>query len=236
MDWLRILINIKKNILIYLILLILICVIFLKIFIDFREKEKFIIYTPFNFGDSYSNLPKFYNNCDGDNKLILELSNGDYTLDDLSKYGFFNSKNGIDCVNVTQGFKIIIYDDDDFQGNKIVLQPSEKNYLFRNDFNLKIRSMKIIILPVFYTKCHRNELLFSLDSGKYTFNDLTKILQGKQLALGSLYIPNGYNVKIFKNDNFTNTYIDVNGPYYSECIKYDNDNRQNISSIIINYL
>jgi len=216
-----------------LILIIIICLILLYIFVNQRAKEKFLVNYPLNFGGFYSNLPKFYNNCDGDHKLVVELFEGDYTLNDLSQYGFFNSTDGLACVNVTSGFSVILYDNDNFQGNKIVLYPSGKNYLYGNNFNLKIRSLRIRTLPLFFMWCFGLEMLFSLKAGKYTLNDLNQLLSGKALQIRSFYIPSGFNVKFFRNDNFNDLVINVNGPNYSHCIKKNENVDQSISSIIV---
>jgi hypothetical protein len=221
---------------ILLVLIIINCLILLRALL--YKNEKFIVKPPMNFGNFYSNSPKFYDNCDGDHKLISELYEGDYTLDDLSQFGFFNSNSGsgIDCVNVTNGYNVILYDRDNFMGNKIILTSSEKNYLYNNDFNLKIMSLKIRTVPLVFIQCYPSEgrgLLFDIPYGRYTFKDLQKRTTDQNFQFRSLYIPTGFRVKIFYEDYFNNILIDTRGPYYNPCIKQNDEDGLKIGSIIV---
>lgn len=181
----------------------------------------------------YNNPPKFYNNCDSDHTLIVELNEGDYTTSRLSSIGFFNSISGVDCINIPSGFSVTIYDKDNFQGNKKIFNPSPKNYLYIDDFNIKIMSLQIKTLPIFYTFCGGQKSLFSLNEGRYNLNDLTRLTSDTSLQLRSLFVPSGFHIKVFYNDNFENILLDVNGLNWFNCIRNNDQDGLIMRSIII---
>ena len=98
-------------------------------------------------------LPVFrgtvYQHCNGGQGYVIQLEQGDYTTAQLVAKGILN--NDISSLNVSSGYEIVLYDQDNFQGNWQVFR-ADAACLTATDFNdmassLKIRPVTVNVLP-----------------------------------------------------------------------------------------
>lgn len=138
-----------------------------------------------------SHLPKLYDRCAQNKRLISTFDAGWYNLAALIGLGFFEVTFGVACVHVPKGFTITFYDRDNFVGRKTVFQEGTHS-LFNSDTNLSAMSMVVETVPQFFSKCYWQKIEFALHPGWHGKDSLPN----QRIVIRSIIIPNNYRVTL----------------------------------------
>ena len=155
-----------------------------------------------------------YRDADYNSYYSAGLSVGEYTAADLDFLGM--PDNNITSVKVLPGYRVVLFKDDNFQGNSLV-KTSNSNYLGA-EFNDVVSSLKVeSVSPyvIVYTDCNYSGKAVNLPASTYTLGDLrARGINNKDIS--SIQVGEGYQVTLFKNDSLEGESIMLNADI--ECL------------------
>jgi len=128
------------------------------------------------------------------------LKEGFYRKSDLIN---FNDK--INSIEIDDGYKVILYEDDNFQGKYITLLYTDESLRKSFGFNDKISSIKVIpLLPdefgvIIYTDTNYKGIKKNLNVGSHNKSSLGKNFENK---ISSIKVFSGYKAILYEDDDF----------------------------------
>lgn len=210
--------------------MIVILLTLLLYYLRYVDTESFIVADP--------KYPSFYQYCSDKGGVEFGLTEGEYLLADLKKAaGIENVDLQIAQVEVPIGWKVVLFEGDNFQGKNLVMMKSE--CLISSKFDNKTKSIKVSKIPILYQHCEMQGWNIALDVGKYTLNTLRQLRSQSTTAgdfknaVSSLIVPYGFKVTLYTKDNFDGDSLDVTQDIF--CLSDYNFDDKAISVVVDRY-
>jgi hypothetical protein len=167
-----------------------------------------------------------YQHCDYQGWSI-DLPEGEYTMGELRRRGLFQN-DAISSVKVAPGFRVVLYEHDNFAGKNLVVESDEACLVGRamNDVTSSIKVMKTPPPPPppappapppppapvasVYEHHEYQGWVVHLHVGNYTLSQLIN-LGFRNDSVSSVRVLPGYRVLLYEHDNFRGDVLNVTG-------------------------
>jgi hypothetical protein len=147
-------------------------------------------------------VAEVFQHCDSTSGWRAPLAVGNYTTANLAALGV--ASNGISSLNVSAGYRVVLYDGDNFTGTSLTLTAND-SCLVNDNFNDRTSSIRVeaVASPAkVFQHCSFGGYQATLAVGDYTLAQLQSLGVADN-DLSSAQIPSGYELVVYDGDNFS---------------------------------